>query len=113
MKKNDDKINIFDLLAEAERAQHTVLEMPPEVRCQLSGYEKSVLNLLTFGNIVALADWAAQHPDKWAILKLHYINPELSYGDIAHLVGVTRGIVDFCIRQKVFIESNDYWSLPE
>lgn len=111
--KQRDKIDIFELLAEAEQAEKTVLNLPPDVRVLFSGYQKLIMKLLTFSNVVAVADWAAQHPDKWEILKIHYMHPDLSYTDIAHIVGATRGTVNFCIKHNSFIKPNDYWSLPE
>jgi len=107
-----EKLDIFELMAEAEQAENTVLNLPPDVRILFSGYQKSIMSLLTFSNVVAVADWAAHHPDQWEILKLHYIHPDLSNSDIAHLVGKTNSVVNYTIKQKSFISINDYWRKP-
>lgn len=106
-----DTIDIFDLLKEAEQAEQSVIHLPDAVKVQLSGYNKSRLKMLTFSNIVALADWASKYPERWEILKLHYLNPGLSSRDIALCTNQRTKYVDAIIHTVNFIDPNEYWQM--
>jgi len=109
---DDGNLNIFDLLREAEEAENTVIKLPEAVRVQLSGYNKTRLRLLTFENIVALADWAVKYPDRWKVLKLHHLKPSLSTRDIALLVDRKVSIVNQYL-QMDNIDPVEYWDLGD
>ena len=68
--------------------------------------------ILTERRIVCALDRAARYPDWWHVNRIHFYNPELSYGRIAQLLGLSRQSVSRWIRD-VEIPEDDYDALPQ
>ena len=98
-------VKISDLLDQARAAEAIVL--PEEVRARLCTFDLVRLRLLTFRHMIALADYAAENPKRWDILKLRYLNPDLSQHQIAQFAGVTFSVARYWIKNAVITE--DIW----
>ena len=103
-----DCVNIFDLLNEAKQAEQQVICLPVAVRTQLCGFDVVRLRLLTFENVVALADFAAENPERWRGIFLHHMNPELPQKTIAQFCGVGRDTVGQWLK-SAYLDPKAYW----
>ena len=100
-----EAVKIKDLLDQARAAEAIIL--PEEVRARLCTFDVVRLRLLTFRHMIALADYAAENPKRWYILKLRYLNPDLSQRQIAQFAGVTFSVANYWIKNAVITE--DIW----
>lgn len=98
-------LKISDLLEQARAAEAIVL--PEDVRIKMCPYDVVRLRLLTFRHMIALADYAAGNADRWHVLKIHYLNPNLTQDAIANLTGTKKNTVKFWIRNAVI--TPDIW----
>ena len=103
-----DCVNIFDLLNEARQAEQQVIHLPAAVRVQLCGFNVVRLRLLTFENVVALADFAAENPNRWRGVFLHHMNPELPQKNIAELCSVGNDTVGQWLK-SAYLDPEAYW----
>lgn len=104
-----DCVNIFDLLDEAKQAERQAVYLPVAVRAQLCGFDVVRLRLLTFENVVALADFAAENPERWRGIFLHHMNPELPQKTIARFCGVGRDTVGQWLK-SAYLDPEAYWN---
>ena len=98
-------LKISDLLEQARAAEAIVL--PEDVRIKMCPYDVVRLRLLTFRHMIALADYAAENADRWHVLKLHYLNPNLKQETIADLTGTKKSTVKYWIHNAVI--TADIW----
>ena len=107
-----ESFNILDLLGEAQRAKEQALALPPEVRLSISPENLVRLKLLTITNVMALADAAAQNPERWRALKLRYHFPEWTQKKIAEFMGVKLHNVKHWLSNPL-CDPENYWdTLP-
>ena len=103
-----DCVNIFDLLKEATQAGQQIIRLPAAVRVQLCGFDVVRLRLLTFQNVVALADFAAENPERWRGMFLHHMNPELPEKSIAKSCGVSADTMKRWLKSP-YLDPESYW----